>query len=212
MNKSWALPVFLLIPFLKTITNKTMKTIITTFLSILALAIGISACGSKGQKAGNEEAKEDMQAEILALEGRLKEQVDEMTFDTFAATTLIDRTRTYAELYPQDSMAAPFLFQAASVLRGMGKFQEAIDMWGHIVAQYEDFPKVPEAVFFQGFTYDNDLRDADTAKKYYEYFLERYPKHPIAKDVQILLDVLESGKSPEEMIKEFQMQREAAGE
>ena len=64
-------------------------------------------------------------------------------------------------------------------------------------------PKAPTALFMMGFIYENDLGDLNKAKETYQTFLNRYPNDPdYADDAQNALKFL--GKSPEEIIREFE--------
>lgn len=59
-----------------------------------------------------------------------------------------------------------------------------------------------------GFVYENDLNDLENAKQTYEAFLQKYPNDPdFADDAQMALKNL--GKSPEELIKEFEQNQPA---
>ena len=100
-------------------------------------------------------------------------------------------------------MAAVYLFRAADVSRGLGDYRLAIKLWGKVNAEFASFKRAPDALFLQGFTYDRDMHDADQAKLHYRKFLEKYPDHPLVKDVTLMLQYLEQEKSPEELIKDF---------
>ncbi len=65
-------------------------------------------------------------------------------------------------------------------------------------------------MFLKGYVYENDLRDLETAKKIYEEFLVKYPDDEFADDAEISIKNL--GKSPEELIKEFEEQQQKEGE
>ena len=60
------------------------------------------------------------------------------------------------------------------------------------------------ALFFQGFTYENDLQQAGLARTYYERFIEKYPTHLLLPTVQASLSNL--SESPEDLIKKFRKQ------
>ena len=52
-------------------------------------------------------------------------------------------------------------------------------------------------MFLKAFTFDNDLKDYENARKYYEEFLAKYPNNEFAESAKFLLDNL--GKSDEEL-------------
>ncbi|TXB62162.1 tetratricopeptide repeat protein [Phaeodactylibacter luteus] len=168
-------------------------------------ALAFTSCQSDTPAEGTDSMDQDQLSEsILALSATLKKQMDSPTLDTATAQALVAQSIAYGERFPKDSLTPRFLFEAAAVARGMGDFQQAVETWGHISMDYPDYEKAPESIFFQAFTYDNDLRDTSRARKYYEFFLEQHPKHPIAGDARMLLEIIKTGKTPEEVIREFQ--------
>lgn len=176
------------------------------YLILLALT-GLWAC------SGDSKTEQDkLEEEILALEGTLVEQMDNPTIDTGSAVTLIEKVETYADRYPQDSITPYFLYRTADVARGIGRAQDAISMHNTIIREHRDFPKLPETMFFRAFIADNDLEDRDKAIMYYEAFIRAYPDHPLKTDAKALYDVLKSGKSPDQLIEEFQQQQRQSGE
>lgn len=165
-----------------------------------ALLILLAGCQTSGQPEEDRE-RTQLQQEIEALEKQLIEAVD-VRKDREAALQLLEKSATYATTYPADSLSPIYLFKAADVARGAGEYGKAIKLWGDMWRTYEDHPRAPEALFLQGFTYDNHLRDAYQAGRYYRNFLEKYPDHPFAEQARQLLSVLD--KSPEELVREFE--------
>jgi len=128
-----------------------------------------------------------------------------LEFDKSKAQKLVDTYQVFTTKFPEDTSTANYLFKSAEVLRSLRKFNEAVGIYGTIVKDHDDFEKAPHSLFLQGFTYENDLKNNEEAKKCYESFVEKYPKHELADDVQFSLDNL--GKSPEDIIKEFEKKR-----
>lgn len=179
-----------------------MKTLRYLTLSLITLAF--IGCGAPAEVTDKNKPKEQLAEEILALETSLKQAIDNPVIDTAVAGSLIRKTDVFASRFQQDTLTPAFLFKAAAVARGLGQFEKAIDSWDRIATVYPDFEKVPESLFFQGFTYDNDLENLPAAEEKYEAFLEQFPKHPIAKDAKMLLSVVQSGKTANEVVKGFQ--------
>jgi tetratricopeptide (TPR) repeat protein len=116
-----------------------------------------------------------------------------------------DLAAGYADLLRTDNpaKAGTMLFSAASVAGQLGQHQQAIRLYTRLSEQMADHPQAPTALFLAGFIYENDLGDLNNAKMTYETFLKRYPTNPdYADDAQLALKNL--GKSPEELIKEFE--------
>lgn len=108
----------------------------------------------------------------------------------------------YYEDFPEDSLSPFYLYKAAELTIYMQQGIKAISYLKRIEQYYPDYSDLSSVLFLIGFTYDNDVRDYDSAKQYYSLFLEKYPDHQLANDTKILIQNL--GKSPEELIREFE--------
>jgi len=122
--------------------------------------------------------------------------------DTASVHALINDYITYADQYPSDSDAATYLFKAADFYRFMRQPLQSVQLYNRIYGQFPKSEKRPYSLFLQGFIYENDVKNLDSARVKYQQFLDNYPNHPIAKDVRVTLDNL--GKTPEQMFEEFQ--------
>lgn len=121
--------------------------------------------------------------------------------DRKKAKEMIDLYKQFGEKYQTDSNANEFIFKAADIANGIGEYREAIAMYKQVSTQ-ENFRKKAVALFLQGFIFENQLKDYFQARSIYEDFLKRYPDHALADDVNYSLQNL--GKTPEELIKEFE--------
>ncbi|HZK08987.1 MAG TPA: tetratricopeptide repeat protein [Bacteroidales bacterium] len=151
---------------------------------------------------------------MIACQNSRREAIDQITKteeSVFDESGIIDQARinelidvyiSYAESYPQDSLAPGYLFRAADVAMTTNRSNQAIILYQRIREEYPDYRKVPEAFFLEGYVYENYLGRLDKAKAIYEEFLEKYPDNDFAKDAEISLKYL--GKSPEELIEIFQ--------
>lgn len=163
-----------------------------TLSMILAACLFFTACDSRGQQV---EA-------IRQLEQKLRQQKD-ASLDTLSANALIEKSLAFAAAYPKDTLAAVFLFQAADVLQGIRKPEEAVRLWGRVHAEYPSYERAADALFLQGFTCENNLADKERALAYYQTFLDKYPKHALVGDVSLSIEYLRSGKDIDELIKSF---------
>ncbi len=155
----------------------------------------------------NQDAQQFVQAntssiveDIQTLGGTM---YDEKTHrvDFKAANDFIRICQLYAILKPKDSLSPDYLHKAGETARAIRAFPQAIELYDWIYAQYPDYEKASQALFLKAFTYDNDLKDKEIAKKLYEEFLQKFPNDDFADDTQFLLDNL--GKDDEEIIKSF---------
>ncbi len=127
---------------------------------------------------------------------------NEFRFDEVKAQDCVAAYLAYCEKFGDREDAPDYMFKAADLLRALRKPGDALVYYEKICTDFPDYPKVPHSVFLQGFVYENDLADLDKAREKYEAFLEKYPEHDLADDVQFSLKYL--GKSPEEIIKQFE--------
>lgn len=174
---------------------KTFKTIgyllIATFL--------ISACTSP---------KADKLAEIKTMEDELFSDESKMV-DRTRADELIGLYIAYADEFPKDTEAAEYLFKAGDMAMNLNMPRKAVKVFDRILNDYPDFEKLPQCLFLKGYVYENNLGDLQMAKKIYEEFLEKYPDDEFADDAEVSIKNL--GKSPEELIKEFEEQAQQEG-
>lgn len=97
------------------------------------------------------------------------------------------------------------ILKAAGLAKTIENPQKAIELYSKLADGMPQHPKAPTALFMLGFVYENDLGDLAKAKEIYESFLQKYPNDAdFADDAQTALKML--GKSPEEIIKEFEQQ------
>ena len=143
---------------------------------------------------------------IETEEKTLMESAKKGKVDTTTVNALLKDYEAFADNYPADTMGANYLFKAADFYRYMHKPLRSIELYSKIYDHYPTVTKRPYALFLQGFIYENEVGNPHAAKSLYEKFLEVYPTHPIAKDVQTTLNNL--GKTPEQLIQEFQQKAE----
>ena len=163
------------------------------YLLLLSALLTIASCSGL--------TREEALANVDEAENNLYAKQDVFQFNDSLATITIEAYNEFATHFPTDSLAPEYLFKAADLYRAQHKYEEALKNYSQIQSDYADYKKVPQTMFLQGFVYENDLKDLDKAKERYQAFLDTYPDHELAKDVQFSLNNL--GRSPEDIIKEF---------
>jgi TolA-binding protein len=166
---------------------------------LLAVTFLLSACAGTGKKT--EKKDNDLGASIKKLEDELY-NTDQSKFDKQKANQLIDLYTEYANTYPKDTAAPEYLYKASDLSMNLRQPVETIDMFNRILDNYPGFKKAPTVLFLKAFVYEDQMNDLDRAKQYYELFLKKYPDNEFADDAKVSLKNL--GKSPEELIKEFE--------
>jgi outer membrane protein assembly factor BamD (BamD/ComL family) len=188
------------------------------------LLVLFSACGG-GETASTEEAnsvtEEATSTAYLAAESALKDgkgagEVSKLLMDNFNAVSdpntgalnlaesreFTRLARKLAEKYPGDTTVALPFYRSAEVVRAMNDPKRAAAIYKDVASRFPNFSKAAEAMFMLAFTYDEDLKDYDSAKATYTEFLEKYPTHSFADDTEMLLKNL--GKSDEEILRELE--------
>lgn len=107
--------------------------------------------------------------------------------------------RQLSDKFPEDTMAAMPFYRSAEIVRAMNDPKRAAAIYRDVYARYPNFSKAPEALFMLAFTYDEDLKDLESARATYNDFIKSHPKHSFADDAEMLLQNL--GKSDEEILR-----------
>lgn len=170
------------------------KTAMKYIIGISAFFLLLAACGPKADQ---------LKADIEAVRQQLAKSTT-FPLDSTLTAQLIEKSMAYADRFPEDTASARFLFQAAEVSKAVGKYDQAIQLWRRVNDSYPNYAKAPESLFLIAFTYDNEASDKEKAKESYQAFIDKYPQHELNDDARQLLDYLKSGKTIEEIMKEFE--------
>ena len=175
-----------------------MKAFKTIGLLLIA-AMLYNACSSP---------KADKAAEIKTMEDELFSDESKMINRT-QADELIALYVGYADEFPEDTDTPEYLFKAGDMAMNLNMPRKAIEVFDRILTNYPDFEKTPQCLFLKGYVYENNLGDLNAAKSIYEDFLVKYPDDEFADDAEVSIKNL--GKTPEELIKEFEEQAKEEG-
>jgi tetratricopeptide (TPR) repeat protein len=121
------------------------------------------------------------------------------------ATIFIETAEAYADIIkttdPEKSVN--LILKAAGVAKSIENFNKATQLYFNIASRTPAHVKSPTALFMMAFIYENDLQNLPKAKETYEDFLKKFPDDKdYADDATMALKNL--GKSPEDLIKEFE--------
>lgn len=141
---------------------------------------------------------------IQAIETELFDEGYELNLVT--AERVIEAYRAYVKENPTDTLAPYYLFKAIDVSSGTVNSKRTLVLIDELVAQYSDYEKTPLALFMKGFIYETQVVNLFEAQKAYTEFINKYPNDPLAVDAAVLINNL--GKSPEDLIKEFEQMNE----
>lgn len=162
------------------------------FAVILLISSCNSTSGEKEKTIANLEAELFDNDAIFTDEGKKK------------AMDLVQLYLSYAEKNPDDTLSPTYLFKAADITMNLGDPGKAIGIYNKIIYTYPDYPKLPECHFLVAYIYENFLQNYGKATELYEQFIQKYPDNEFADDAE--MSIKNMGKSPEELIKEFEAQ------
>jgi TolA-binding protein len=196
----------------------------SSVFSIPVLLFLLSACGSNEVADTSSVAAETVAvvanayaaAEDALKSGKGAQEVSTLMMDNFNAVSdpntgklnmqaskdFAKLARELADKFPGDTMTAMPFYRSAEVVRAMNDPKRAAAIYQDVYDRYPSFSKAPEALFMLAFTYDEDLKDLESAKTTYMKFLKNHPKHSFADDTEMLLKNL--GKSDEDILKELE--------
>lgn len=118
----------------------------------------------------------------------------------------------YRELiknYPASEKNAIYAYNriAGIYFENMKDYQKTVDTYVEMAEKFPNSKEGKQALFMAAFTYDEHMKDKEKAKDAYKKFLAKYPQDTdpndkMSESARTMLQVLESGKSIEDMIKE----------
>ena len=80
--------------------------------------------------------------------------------------------------------------------------KSSVDIINKFTEMYPDDKRIPEALFYKAFIYDNQLNDDAKAGECYRNFIKKFPSHAFASSAEASIKNL--GKTDEELIREFE--------
>ncbi|MCH8903166.1 MAG: tetratricopeptide repeat protein [Bacteroidetes bacterium] len=180
-------------------------------LWVLLIGFVVSACNSSNSAERDQALAEISQAEEFFTNQNSRDAKPFSSFDMPEDSLLkvIDLYLSFANDFPEDSLAAELLFKAAELQKNyLRDFEKAIYLLDQAYKKYPEHHRAPYCLFFLGLIYQDDMKELEAAKERYEWFLKQYPDHDFADDVQFLLDNL--GKSDEEILKDLEKKAKEA--
>jgi TolA-binding protein len=98
-------------------------------------------------------------------------------------------------------LAPEFLFKAGQRCNATANHDQALALFQQVIDKYPKHKIAEEALFLQGYIYENSLKDISRAKTVYVKFIELYPNSELAEDAKFSIENL--GKTPEQIFEEF---------
>lgn len=161
------------------------------FLPFLLIAVMLASCTQTSKKTEEQYISD------------AKAKYDEKKYDE-----AITEYREFLKNYPQSPQAVYAYNQIAGIqIENLKDHQGAINTYKELAANHPNTKDSKQALFMVAFIYDETLKDKENAKASYKLFLEKYPtdtdpNDKMSESARTMLEVLESGKSIEEMIQQ----------
>lgn len=161
------------------------------FLPFLLIVILFSSCTQSSKKT---------EEQYLA---DAKTKYDEKKYNE-----AITDYREFLKNYPKSGQAVFAYNQIAGIqIENLKDHLGAISTYKELAANFPDSKEAKQSLFMVAFIYDETLKDKENAKLAYKAFLQKYPtdtdpNDKMSESAKTMLDVLESGKSIEDMIQE----------
>ena len=148
----------------------------------------------------NQKPKLDVDKQILEKEAILFD--GSMQFNAVAAEELVKLYLIRVDSMPKDTLTADYLYKAADVSINLTNHSRTLILLNRFQNEFPKHEKVAMCLFLKGFVYENQMNDTAQARKVYEEFIYRFPQNDFVEDARIAVRNL--GKSPEELIREFE--------
>ena len=167
-----------------------MKNGLVLMLALVALCV-VSCKHEKTEQ-------EKLYDEITAKETELYKDKPE-AIDKDKAIEMVRMYVSYVDSYPEDTLAAEYLFRAAEISENANQPNNAVTYLTRIEENYKDYKNYPVCIFKKAYIYENHLKNLDKAREYYEKFVADYPDHELVEAANSSLMFL--GMSDKELIR-----------
>ncbi|MCX6159004.1 MAG: tetratricopeptide repeat protein [Ignavibacteriota bacterium] len=167
-------------------------------LFVALIVVMIASCGKQEKELKTEE-EYLTSAKSLYDSGLVKN-------DNELFNQSIKKYQEFVSKFPKSEKVLFAYNQIAGInFDNLKNYPEAINTYKIVVDKYPDKKEAKQSLFMIAFIYDETMKDKENAKIYYKKFIEKYPTDTDANDkmtesAKRMLEVLESGKSIEELI------------
>lgn len=166
-----------------------MKTNLSMVAALFTVAL-LTACGSKPDTT----AQDDAMNALAEGPERIRIMEDSLyahpKVDTKAAQALLDVYLLYARTKPLDPLAPEYLLRAAGIKTALNDPQGALVLYDRIIKDYPSWDRSADAYYLKAFTLDNGMHIKGLAQQAYQEVIDRFPRHPFAKDAAQMIENL----------------------
>lgn len=127
---------------------------------------------------------------------------DSLNFNKPAAEKLLAAYEDYIKYHSFEAISMEYQFKAGELAKSLKKPHVAIKHFNDLMDRAPDHDRAPMALFYKAMIVGDDLGEHETAKIYYQEFLDKYPDHPFAESAKASIEL--QGKSLEEIVEGFE--------
>lgn len=174
-----------------------IKTGIKLFFIVILAAV-LTSCGKQEKELKTEE--EYLNAAKTLYDSAVVKK------DNALFTESINKYKEFIAKFPNsDKVLAAYTQIGGIYFDNLQNYNEAINTYKTVYEKYPDKKEAKQSLFMVAFIYDETLKDKENAKTFYKKFLEKYPQDTdpndkMSESARRMLEVLETGKSIEELI------------
>lgn len=187
---------------------------IRRIIGLALIALIIASCESEEEKQVEQAVKSNTQEhkEMLAYIDSLEDvvYVDTMTINAPATGELLQSYLKFSRKFVGDKEKTPeYLYKAAALCRANKLSIKAIKLYEQVLTDFPNYKRNPEIAFLIAFTYDDEIKQKDEAKKAYQKVIEDYPGDKWAEQAAERLKTIDM--TDEELIEYFMKKNQSGG-
>ena len=163
---------------------------------LLIAVVALTVCCNRKPA---EPTHDELVMQIDTIESPLMKSAMLESVDTVKGNKLVELYIKFADKYPSDSLAAPYLHRAAQVCNGMDRIDDMVSLYDRVIDNYPEYIHLDECYYEKGIALDNAGRK-DEARIAYQEFLDEFPNHFLADDIRKAIPLLDMS---DELLMEF---------
>ena len=179
------------------------------FFIVVAAGILALGCGNNTEEVIVEENKTEDKV-IDSIEERISEIdkytailfADSLNFNKPAAEKLLAAYEDYLEHDKFEAISFEYQFKAGELAKSLKKPHVAIKHFNDLMDRGPNNELAPMALFYKAMIVGDDLGEHETAKIYYQEFIDKYPEHPFAESAKASIEL--QGKNLDDIVKGFE--------
>lgn len=165
---------------------------------LIVLSCCLFACNSKSEQRIATEQIADAEHSLLQ---------DAKAIDPSRADSLVSLYTNYANTYPDDTMAAAYLYRAADVMANRKECLKAVELLEKVETKYPQSDYAPQACFLKGVIYQEVCLNKEKAAECFNKFIAAYPNSPLVNDARGLL-ILNKAEDELELIHSWEKENQ----